>query len=268
MEKLINFLKTNKFNLSMFVIFMIVSFYLTKCNSDEKNEQIKKLEQNMSYYKDSLIILKNKEGDINYYRSVMATDLKSLKEQNINLYNEVKKQEGKFIYISNIITKLKDSIQIISNNTKNNVNSGILKDGTRFITFKSDTIYDDDNSRKIDGDVFFKIKNDTIQDKSIKVNLSLEQSFGLSTGLVQDDSTKLLRIFVNTKYPNLKISKIDGALIDPQKSELIQSYFKPKRYTFGPQIGVGISTTLQPSIYIGVGMQYNLFLKDVKNIFK
>jgi hypothetical protein len=66
----------------------------------------------------------------------------------------------------------------------------------------------------------------------------------------------------------MEISSIEGSLIDPQKNELIQSYFKPKRWTCGPQLGIGFSQSLKPGVYVGFGLQYNLQWKDIKNIFK
>ena len=204
-----------------------------------------------------------------YNRSVFATDLKDLKTQSSELYKEVKEQKGMVIYLSTLTGYLKDSISLISKKLKNGettINTGTNKDGSKFITFKDDTIYSKDNERHISGKVDFKIKKDSIDGNSIKVNLETEQKFSITTGLEEDRDSKLLRIFVTPEIPNMKITKVNGALIDPQKSELIQSYFKPKRFTCGPQIGLGITTSLKPSIYIGFGIQYNLYWKDIKNL--
>jgi hypothetical protein len=273
LSKIWNWIKTPEGQRTtlLIIIFIIVCLFFRQCNLTDKYQREKiQTEQNASYLKDTLNITRNKVGELEYNRSVFATDLKDLKIQSSELYKEVKEQKGLVIYLSTLIGSLKDSIKMFSNNlnSNNKVNSGTNKDGSKFITFSSDTIFSKDNERHISGDVNFKLNKDTtIDKKSVSVSLKIDQKFSILTGLEEDKDTKLLKIFVNPGSLNIKISKIDGALIDPQKSTLIQSYFKPKRFTCSPQIGLGITTTLKPSIYIGFGVQYNLYWKDIKNLF-
>jgi len=270
--KIIDWFKTpvGRRTLLLIVAFIVACLFFRQCNLADKYQREKvQTEQNASYLRDSLIITKNKAGEIEYSRSVLATTNKELKDQNKSLYDEAKKQKGTVIYLSKINASLKDSISILAGKAgTGNINSGTNPDGSKYIDFSNDTTYSVGNERHVAGKVDFILNNDSIDKKSIKVNLTTRQKFTITTGLEEDKDTKLLKIFITPGTPNMEISKIDGALIDPQKSELIQSYFKPKRFTCGPQIGIGITNTLTPSFYVGFGIQYNLYWKDIKNIFK
>ena len=272
LTKIYNWFKTpaGKNTLLLIVFFIAACLFLRQCNLADKYQREKvQTEQNASYLKDSLIITKNKVGELEYTRSIFATDLKDLKDQNKNLYQEVKNQYGLVVYISKITGNLRDSISILAGKVgSGNVGTGTNPDGSKYIDFSNDTTYSPGNDRHIAGKVDFRMNKDTVDKRTIKVNLLSQQRFTVSTGLEQDKDSKLLKIFVNPGSPNMSISSVDGALIDPQKSELIQSYFKPKRFTCGPQLGVGLTTGLKPAIYVGFGIQYNLYWKDVKNLFK
>jgi len=271
-DRIYSWFKTplGKRTLLLIVTFIVASLFLRQCNLADKYQREKtQYEQNASYLKDSLIITKNKVGELEYTRSVFATDLKELKDQNKSLYDDVKKQYGMVVYISKITGNLRDSISILAGKVgTGNINSGTNPDGSKFINFSNDTTYSIGNERHVAGKVDFRLNKDTIDKNSIKVNLTTKQKFTVTTGLEEDKDSKLLKIFVNPGSPNMTISSVDGALIDPQKSDLIKSYFKPKRITGGPQLGVGLTTGLKPTIYVGIGIQYNLYWSDVKNLFK
>lgn len=271
-SKIIQYLKKTNFREILIISIIILSLFLWhKCSESDKNTAAKvKSEQNAAYYKDSLLLEKNKSGELDYYRATLTGSLADIKKSNKALYDQVQKQNGNVIYISSLLGSLRDSINILSskNNKNSSAHSGTLYDGSKYISFTDDTIYSPGNERHIEGNVDFKNIKDSIDENSISVALKTKQLFSLNTGLVQDDSTKLLRIFVDPNYPGLTISHIDGALIDPQKSALIQSYFKPQRWSFGPQVGVGITSGLKPAIFVGIGVQYSLQFKDLKNIFK
>jgi hypothetical protein len=66
-----------------------------------------------------------------------------------------------------------------------------------------------------------------------------------------------IEIFVRSDYPGFSVSSIEGALIDPRKSEVIRSYFPPKKWGLGPQVGGTISREGKISPYLGIGLSYN-----------
>lgn len=60
----------------------------------------------------------------------------------------------------------------------------------------------------------------------------------------------------------LEITEMDGALIDPKNSDVLKNLMKPKRWSLGTQVGYGVllhNGQINSGVYIGVGLQYNLF---------
>ena len=58
----------------------------------------------------------------------------------------------------------------------------------------------------------------------------------MSTGFTENKDG-LLEIFVKSDYPGFKVSKLDGALIDPKKSNVLKKYFPEKRWGLGVYCG-------------------------------
>lgn len=278
MKNILNLLKNPTLQkIVMIVTIFILSVFIFKdCGRTTTDDAVTKLEQNIAYYKDSLIIQKNKNKDIEYSRAVLAATNKNLESLNSDIKKEIEKEKGKVIYLSKLNTKLVDSLNHI--NSKNgNVDVRLNSDGSTTISWSYDTTYSEGNFHGISGNVKMFFVNDTIRTitengsliniispkidkKSIEVNIPVdEMHIALITGLQRNKETNNLEIFVRSDYPGFNVTKIDGAIIDPQKDALIKSYFPRKRFVIGPQIGAGISTNLKPSIFIGIGLTYKIF---------
>ena len=94
--------------------------------------------------------------------------------------------------------------------------------------------------------------------------------FGMSliTGLTENKDG-LLEIFIKSPYPGFKVTSIDGALIDPNESEVIKKYFPPKRWAIGFYGGYGIyydplKISAGSGLQIGIGLQYNILQWNLK----
>jgi hypothetical protein len=65
----------------------------------------------------------------------------------------------------------------------------------------------------------------------------------------------------------MKITEIEGAIIDPHKSDVLKSMFPDKKFSFGPYVGVGIgsgyglngSPITGAMFNVGFSLQYSLF---------
>ena len=134
------------------------------------------------------------------------------------------------------------------------------------LDWKYDSIFSPDNYRKLSGNSFFYV--DTINNKIIPGKTRInddEIGFSLVTGLREKNGS--LEIFVTPKYPGMKITKIEGAVVDPKKSDLLKDMFPDKRISVGPYIGIGLGamyhsggkTAFGPVLNFGFGLQYSLF---------
>ena len=58
---------------------------------------------------------------------------------------------------------------------------------------------------------------------------------------------------------------IQGAIVNPEEFKKFLPSPKPKKFSFGPYLGIGYGITLEstprlaPSVNIGLGVQYKLF---------
>jgi hypothetical protein len=88
--------------------------------------------------------------------------------------------------------------------------------------------------------------------------------FSFVTGLREKD--KALEIFVTPKYPGMTVTQIEGAVIDPYKSDVLKKMFPNKKFSLGPYVGVGVGAGVGlngkpifgPVFNIGVGLQYSI----------
>lgn len=235
------------------VILGLVFLNLKQCNDkkDMKNKNNIYL-SNLEALKDTIRIEKNKNGEIQYSKAALIAENGSLKELNSELHEEVKKQKGKVIYIqSSNGTITKDTSHQIHGTVK------VINDTTFEISDSLTINYDSNNYKK-----FLVVTTISVDSnrkvKVLKTNLKKDDlGFNLVTGLKEENGK--LRIFMKSDYPNLQFTKIDGALIDPKKSDVIRSFFPNKKWGLGIQGGYGINSQFRAGFYVGVGVQYNLW---------
>ncbi|MCK9574563.1 MAG: hypothetical protein WC979_01515 [Candidatus Pacearchaeota archaeon] len=265
---------------ALLVVIFIMSIFIFKgCGQNSQDKEITRLKQNITAQHDSIIVERNKAKEIEYKRGVLAAENGNLKTLNKGLSDEVNKEKGKVIYITKLNAALKDSIAKLNNTTNPGaVDVTVNKDGTQTVTFNYDKIYSKGNEHIISGSIdvgflqdstvnvqiikgnkTFNVKLPVIDKNAVNVAVEDEIHVAIVTGLERDKKDNTLRIFVRSDYPGFVISELEGAIIDPQKDPLIKSYFPRKRFVVGPQIGFGISTGFNPSVFIGIGLTYKIF---------
>jgi hypothetical protein len=208
--------------------------------------------QNNKALADSMRISENKVGDLESSKNVLISKKKDLENLNKSLADELKKEKGKVYglnqYILSIENKPADTVFI--NNT-------LIKyaNGEFGLDWKYDTIFNNKNGREFAGISKFKIKDSTITPTQTIITKD-KVYFNLVTGLREKDGN--IEIFARSDYPGFKIVDLEGAIIDPKKNPVIKKFTEPKKWCVGPYIGVGVSNSLQPSVQIGVGIQYSI----------
>lgn len=241
-------------------IAILVLLLMKQCNSnrDLKN-QIDINNHNIDALNDTVRVEKDKlNREVYVKRTLLATN-KNLEGLNSSLSSEVKSLKGKVIYLQSSKTKIEVDTQYIDNYIT------VYPDNKYSLDWKFDTTYSEGNYRRFSGNSFFRIEKDTdsIIPGKTRINHD-EMGFSFITGLREKD--KSLEIFVTPKYPGMKVTEIEGAVIDPSKSVLLKKMFPEKRWGIGPQIGIGIgggyningTPAFGPMIYFGLGANYSL----------
>ena len=228
-------------------------------DSDLLKDRLSISNQNLEALKDTLRVEKNKSDEDTYVIKTLLTDKETLEKLNKDLEKELDKQKGKVVYVNRTVTKVKVDTQYVSTYLSTYGNNLFSLD------WKYDSIFSPDNYRKFSGNSFFTV--DTINKKIVPGNTRInndEIGFSLISGIREKDG--FLEIFVTPKYPGMKVTKIEGAIVDPQKSDVLKKMFPNKRFTIGPYFGVGIGAykfedkiLVAPTINAGFGIQYSLF---------
>ena len=123
------------------------------------------------------------------------------------------------------------------------------------------------NSRSIAGESKFRTDTiKTIVDGKEKIDFKVtplntllskdDIKFNLITGLREKDGK--VEIFARSDYPNLTITDLEGAIIDPKNHPVLKQFTKQKRWGVGPYFGIGIGTDLKFIPQIGVGITFSL----------
>lgn len=275
MKTVIKILKnTNTQRILMFVVIFTLGFFLFKdCGRTIDDDKITRLEQNIEYYKDSLNVVKNKADEIEYQRSILASEKEDLKDLNSNLYEEIKKQRGTVVSLSQINASLRSEVIELEGKLNDSIFLTEYPDGSQSISWSYDTLYSEGNSKFIWGKTKFSFLDGTtlIDRNSISVSLRDSLNVSLITGLQEDPETELLNIFVRSNYPGFNVTRIDGTIIDPHESKLIRSYFPEEKFGIGFTIGYGINVDngyvkVGPALIIGA--TYNFTTFNPRKLFK
>ena len=259
-ESLITKILRRKDILLIAVIAVLCLLLFRQCDSNlDLKSQMSIQNTNLDALKDTVRVQKNKAGEDTYVIKTLLADKKSLEKLNKDLKEELDKQKGKVIVIERVVTETKVDTQYVNNYLSSYGNNKFSLD------WKYDSTFSVNNYRKFSGKSFFTV--DTINNKVLPGITRIDQDemgFSFVTGIREKD--KSLEIFVTPKYPGMKITQIEGAIIDPAKSEALKTMFPNKKFSVGPYVGVGIgagvgingSPIFGPVFNIGVGLQYSI----------
>jgi len=259
-ESLITKISKRKDILLIAVIAILCLLLFRQCDSNlDLKSQIEIQNMNLDALKDTVRVQKNKAGEATYARKTLLADKKSLEKLNKDLKDELDKQEGKVIVIERVVTETKVDTQYVNNFLSSYGNNKFSLD------WKYDSTFSSNNYRKFSGKSFFIV--DTLNNKVLPGITRIDQDemgFSFVTGLREKD--KALEIFVTPKYPGMTVTQIEGAVIDPYKSDVLKKMFPNKKFSLGPYVGVGVGAGVGlngnpifgPVFNIGVGLQYSI----------
>lgn len=194
---------------------------------------------------DSLTIYKNKLKEEYLSKQIYVQNASDLKKQNTDLANELKKLKDNPI----VITKTSMQVKIDT------------------IFAKSDTIIKRDSIYNLawhatEPNDYYHISGETnVHNDFSKFNTKIntvQLNTQLTLNVIDDKKNKSLRIIGKTDNPYINITNMDGVVFDPTKSDILKKYYKPKKWSIGPQVGVGLTGDLKFRPYIGVGISYGI----------
>ncbi len=217
-------------------------------------------QQNISALTDTIRTSKNKAGEASFSKDVFIVDNpKDLSKLNQDLAEELKKTKGKVFELNRIVVSLKNN----PHDTIKLTNTLIKYSKYTFgLSWKYDTIFNPDNSRRFAGISMFNLdSNENIIPMQTNITKD-EVNFKLKVGLRESATdNKKLEIFAESAYPRFNVIKMDGAEINPLENPALKKLFKPKKYNIGPTIGYGVqfnNGTVTYGPQIGVSFMYSL----------
>lgn len=219
----------------------------------KKDVEIKIHEQNERSLNDSVRQGKNKIGELEFSKNILVGNITDLKQNNQELYNLLMKTNGK-------VSELTQYVISIDNRTKSSIKTDVIEyDNFRYgLKWKSDTIYNKDNSRHLAGETIFDVKFDngktSISPFETKITTDIT-NIKVSQGLRKIGNN--IEVFVTSNHPNFKVSELNSVIINPE-DHISKEFVKPdkKRFGLGLSVGYGVNKDgFTP--YVGVGLNYN-----------
>jgi hypothetical protein len=252
-----------KYKNIIFLILVIIFtlLYLKNCSkiNDLKQQEFKN-ELNQKALKDSIVYIKNKAGEIQAQKDAFVGTYSEIKNLNSNLYDELKKQKDNVISLTNINAVLNEQVNKLSDSIRNSHILVVYDTITNIYTIYWDfnQKFDEKNYRIIEGHTNFSkdsvkgiVNKGTILDK-------YQSKFNIVTGFMEEKNQ--LKIFVKSDYPGLEFNDIQGALIDPNNSDIIKKLMKQKKWHVSVNLGYGLGiTSFRPDFYLGAGVSYNIW---------
>lgn len=246
-------------------VVILILLNIRSCNNITGIENTNK--QNITALTDSIRVYKTKNGKLIYEKAAYISENGSLKDLNKDLADELKYlKDNPIVIIKTKIVIKHDTVKVPIYPTK----PGVWKDGifTQNFSWNLSKEFNKDNYRKLSGNF------DAMVDTNYRLSTSelqiTQDEFGMSftTGLTENKDG-LLEINVSSDYPGFKPTSIEGALIDPKKSDVLKKYFPPKRWALGVYCGYGLyfdptNMRVGSGVQLGVGLQYNIIQWNFK----
>lgn len=218
-------------------------------------------EQNEKALNDSVRVMKNRIGDLEYAKNILVSDKNNLKNLNKELSEELKKEKGKVFELTEYISSISNTNPDGSVDTVYVDNYLVVyAEGDYGLEWSHDTVYDANNERHISGISKFNVdssgKITPLQTMITKDDIR----FNVVQGLREKDGN--VEMFVRSDYPNFAVEELNSVIIDPRKHPVLKKFTKPKRWGIGPYVGVGfqygVNNKLGAGIQAGFSIHYSI----------
>jgi len=258
LKNLWNYIKSDSrtFYWIVIIILIIILIFTSKsCENAKLESEIAK--QNIVAIQDKLRIEKNKNGENQYLKLSLLTDIDNLKNLNASLFEEVKKMDGKVLAMSKTMISIKGTLENLPQD----------RSGDNPIALKNDTLTSDFKflekgkswERKITGKSVLLMKNVTDSTYAQPLyDILTEDRMNLTVfaSIRKRESDDMYEYVLRTDYPNAKLD-VEG-FIDPKMFNNNFNNLSEDKWIIGPYVGVGVINNLSITPNFGIGITYKL----------
>jgi len=174
--------------------------------------------------------LKTKNGELEYSKTILYTDIEGLEKLNKDLYDELKKEKGNVKVITDIETVI-EYVPVTVPNTINNYGFGNY--GLAFTsTYRDSGLYS-----RIEGVSKFRLIDNALMADSTSITKN-ELEIDVIYGMRELDDK--IEVFARSASPLISFKEIQGAYIMSKGNTLLpddKPIAKPVKWILGPQIG-------------------------------
>lgn len=228
----------------LIIILTFLTIYFMFSARHERNEH----KYATVVYEDTISTYKNKLKEEYASKTMYIQTIDQLKENNKELYDEIKNLKDKPV----VITKTE---MVVKFDTIRMDNNGVDE------YTKQDTTYYDLKWNKLHPSGFYDISGFTtvnsLNPYSFSTTLTnLTIPVKLTLDIIEKD--KNFSIIGKTDNPYVIITDYNSSFIDPTESDILKKLYKPKRWHLGPQIGGGLTGDMKATWYVGLGLTYSI----------
>jgi len=266
LEAIWKFINSKFFGYAVAIVLILLLAGQCKRNTDLRREN-RIQEQNIAAANDSIKTYKDKNGRLTSEKAVWILTEKQLKEENKELYDKVKAQDGKIISLNNVVFQLKQDTTILHDTIrylKSIIGKPVQIDKTTWsVPWELKYTWDSQNYDnfyghtivQVDTTTFVVSHKNTLMDKR---EGNIELTFGEK---VVDGK---YNVYVTSKYPGLSTKSMEGVFIDPNSNKYIKDLIEKRHWFTGFSVSIGITPTWdfihkQPTVVIGPTLGYNIF---------
>jgi len=262
LEKILNYIKnpTVQRNLLIGLVIVIVLFF-RGCGDSSNDIDDTEYNQNIKAMNDTIRTYKNKNGELVHEKLALLGDIDDISSMNEELAKEIEYMKDHPIVVTKFKTKIVHDtvrIEVVGGVASFNNDSSVKTQPFPFDTIMK---FDENNYRTLKGEYIVVV--DTSMNITSTFRLD-ENEIGMSflTGITENDNNEI-EIFIKSDYPGFTPTSIEGAVIDPRKSDVIKSYFPAKRWGVSPYVGYGYyldfkKGQLGHGVGAGVAVTYDL----------
>lgn len=238
------------------IILIIVLIFTSKsCKNAKFESEIAK--QNIAAIQDQLRIEKNKNGENQYLKLSLLSDIDNLKNLNKSLFEEVQKIDGKVLAMSKTMISIKGTLENLPQD----------KSGNKPILLKNDTLTSDFKfvekgkswERRILGKSVLLMKNVTDSTYAQPLyDILTEDRMNLTVfaSIRKREADDMYEYVLRTDYPNAKLD-VEG-FIDPKMFNNNLGSSNESKWIIGPYVGIGVINNLSITPNFGIGLTYKL----------
>lgn len=238
------------------LVILLLFFFVNKINRNlylAEKDKVAVLENNLKAAQDTIRTFKTKDGSPEFDKlAYVINSMEDLKVANYELQLEVKNLKG------DIRAVQKTDFVVVHDTVEAETNT-VVDNGTLYAASNLDTVYSPGNYRKLSFLTRINLGDSTATGSVLQDEIG----FTAVTGIKKTISG--YEIFVNPKYPNMKVLNLEGAIVS--ENLFVKNKNKPKLVT------IGLSLNWVPMTYdisdkkidlsidrigVGAGLNFNL----------